>query len=279
MIYDDRIDKRQVRTSFGRAASGYDRAAALQRKVCDKMLSRLNYIKCTPNIILDAGSGTGYGTRKLMTRYATASVLAVDIASAMHFQARSTISYWKQLSVMPYNPVAYVIGDMENMPFNNSCVELIWSNLALQWCNDIKQTFAEAHRVLQPAGLFMFSTFGPNTLKELRQAFRHIDNYSHVNRFIDTRDISDILIQNGFAAPVMDVEYITVAYDDVITVMRDLKAIGAHNVTKGRRRGLTGKAAWQKAINYYETLRIEEKIPATFEVVYGHAWKESNSHT
>jgi malonyl-CoA O-methyltransferase len=145
--------------------------------------------------------------------------------------------------------------------------------LALQWCNDLKQTFAEVRRVLQTGGLFMFSTFGPDTLKELRQAFRHMDDYSHVNRFTDMHDIGDMLVHNGFATPVMDMEYITLTYDDVIGVMRDLKAIGAHNVTQGRRRGLTGKNAWQKAINQYETLRKEGKLPATFEVVYGHAWK------
>ncbi|SCY73690.1 malonyl-CoA O-methyltransferase [Nitrosospira sp. Nl5] len=279
MNYDHTIDKRRVRNAFERAAVSYDRAAVLQREVCDRMLSRLDYIKHTPDVVLDAGSGTGYGTRKLAIRYASAQVLAVDIALAMHTQARPAISWWKQLLVARGNQASYVIGDIEQMPLKDSCAGLIWSNLTLQWCNDLKQTFAEMHRVLQAGGLFMFSTFGPDTLKELRQAFRGIDEYSHVNRFTDMHDIGDMLVHNGFATPVMDMEYITLTYDDVISVMRDLKAIGAHNATQGRRRGLTGKATWQQAISRYETLRVEGKLPATFEVVYGHAWKPQRQKT
>jgi malonyl-CoA O-methyltransferase len=275
--YDYIIDKRQVRNAFERAAPGYDQTAALQREVCERMLSRLDYIKHTTAVILDAGSGTGYGTRKLAMRYANAKVLAIDIAPAMHARARSAISWWRQflavLGNQTGNRAGYVIGDIEQLPLKDSCAGLIWSNLALQWCNDLNHTFAEVHRVLLADGLFMFSTFGPDTLKELRQAFRGIDDYSHVNRFIDMHDIGDMLVHNGFATPVMDMEYITLTYDDVIGVMRDLKAIGAQNATQGRRRGLTGKATWRQAINHYETLRVEGKLPATFEVVYGHAWK------
>jgi malonyl-CoA O-methyltransferase len=271
--YDHTIDKRQVRNSFERAAASYDQAAVLQREVGGRMLSRLDYIKHTPDVILDAGSGTGYGTRQLRLRYPGARTLAVDIAPAMHFQARPSVSWWKQLLAVRGNQTSYVCGDIEQMPLKDSCAGLVWSNLTLQWCNDINRTLAEVHRVLQADGLFMFSTFGPDTLKELRQAFRSADNYSHINRFTDMHDIGDMLVHNGFATPVMDMEYIVLTYDDVTSVMRDLKAIGAHNVTQGRRRGLTGKISWQKGINQYETLRIEGKLPATFEVIYGHAWK------
>ena len=273
MNYDHTIDKRQVRNSFERAAASYDQAAVLQREVGGRMLSRLDYIKHTPDVILDAGSGTGYGTRQLRLRYPGARMLAVDIAPAMHFQARPSVSWWRQLLAVRGNQTSYVCGDIEQMPLKDSCAGLVWSNLTLQWCNDINRTLAEVHRVLQAGGLFMFSTFGPDTLKELRQAFRSADNYSHINRFTDMHDIGDMLVHNGFATPVMDMEYIVLTYDDVTSVMRDLKAIGAHNVTQGRRRGLTGKISWQKGINQYETLRIEGKLPATFEVIYGHAWK------
>jgi malonyl-CoA O-methyltransferase len=244
----------------------------LQREVCDRMLSRLEYIKYMPDVILDAGSGTGYGTRKLLMRYPAARMLAIDIARAMHLQARPPVSWWRQLSGKK-NRTSYVTGDMEQMPFKDSCTGLVWSNLTLQWCNDIKQTFSEVHRVLQTGGLFMFSTFGPDTLKELRQAFGKTDGYSHVNRFVDMHDVGDILVHCGFATPVMDMEYITLTYDSPIGVMRDLKAIGAHNSTAGRRRGLSGKITWQAALDRYETLRDGGKLPATFEVIYGHAWK------
>ena len=277
MNYDHSIDKRQMRNAFDRAAKHYDQSAVLQREVCDRMLSRLDYIKYTPNVILDGGSGTGYGTRKLVMRYPAARMLAIDIAPAMHFHARPAVSWWKQLlsigGTQTGNRTSYICGDIEQLPLKDSCVGLVCSNLALQWCNDIKQTFAEVHRVLQTDGLFMFSTFGPDTLKELRLAFRGADDYSHINRFTDMHDIGDMLVHNGFATPVMDMEYFTLTYDDVMSVMRDLKAIGAHNVTQGRRRGLTGKTAWQKAINHYEMLRASGKLPATYEVIYGHAWK------
>ncbi|MDE2366694.1 MAG: malonyl-ACP O-methyltransferase BioC [Betaproteobacteria bacterium] len=273
MNYDHTIDKRRVRSAFERAAAHYDQAAVLQREVCDRMLSRLDYIKYTPDVILDAGSGTGYGTRKLLMRYPAARMLAMDISMAMHLRARPPVSRWKQLLPARGNQTLYVGGDIEQMPFKDSCAGLVWSNLTLQWCNDMKQTIAEVHRILQVNGLFMFSTFGPDTLKELRQAFRGADEYTHVSRFTDMHDIGDMLVHSGFATPVMDMEYITLTYDDVISVMRDLKAIGAHNATQGRQRGLTGKAAWQNAIDRYEALRKEGKLPATFEVVYGHAWK------
>ncbi|HEX8874089.1 MAG TPA: malonyl-ACP O-methyltransferase BioC [Nitrosospira sp.] len=273
MNYDHTIDKRRVRSAFERAAAHYDQAAVLQREVCDRMLSRLDYIKYTPDVILDAGSGTGYGTRKLLMRYPAARMLAMDISMAMHLRARPPVSRWKQLLPARGNQALYVGGDIEQMPFKDSCAGLVWSNLTLQWCNDMKRTIAEVHRILQINGLFMFSTFGPDTLKELRQAFRGADEYTHVSRFTDMHDIGDMLVYSGFATPVMDMEYITLTYDDVISVMRDLKAIGAHNATQGRQRGLTGKAAWQNAINQYEALRKEGKLPATFEVVYGHAWK------
>jgi malonyl-CoA O-methyltransferase len=266
------IDKRHVRAAFERAAAGYDHVAILQREVCDRMLSRLEYIKFKPDVILDAGSGTGYGTRKLVIRYPAAQLLAMDIAVPMHLQARPPVLWWQKL-LTTKNQTGYVAGDMEQMPVKDSCAGLVWSNLTLQWCNDLKQTFSEVHRVLQSGGLFMFSTFGPDTLKELRQALGKVDGYSHVNRFMDMHDVGDILVHCGFATPVIDMEYITLTYDTPVGVMRDLKAIGAHNATQGRRRGLTGKTAWQVALSQYETLRTGGKLPATFEVIYGHAWK------
>jgi malonyl-CoA O-methyltransferase len=150
---------------------------------------------------------------------------------------------------------------------------MVWSNLALQWVNDPPRTFAEMRRVLMPGGLLMFSTFGPDTLKELRQTFGTLDGHAHVNRFLDMHDIGDALMRAGFAAPVMDMEKVTLTYDDLAGLMRDLKALGAHNANQGRGRGLLGKSAWQRLQQQYEALRRDGKLPATYEVVYGHAWK------
>ncbi|SFW35183.1 malonyl-ACP O-methyltransferase BioC [Nitrosovibrio sp. Nv17] len=267
-------DKRQVRNAFGRAAASYDQAAILQREICDRMLSRLDYVRHVPGLIVDVGSGTGRGSRELRRRYAGATVVALDIALPMHQQARRLAPpRWRALLAGQKGRTRYVCADMEQMPLRDACAGLVWSNLALQWCNDLGPTLGGIHRILQTDGLFMFSTFGPDTLKELRAAFRGTDRYNHVNRFLDMHDIGDMLVHAGFATPVMDMEYFTLTYDDAAAVMRDLKAIGAHTVLQGRRRGLMGRRGWQRAVDTYEALRTDGKLPATFEVVYGHAWK------
>jgi malonyl-CoA O-methyltransferase len=150
---------------------------------------------------------------------------------------------------------------------------MIFSNLAIQWCNDLDAAFEGMHRVLRTDGLLTFSTLGPDTLKELRAASKTDGERVSVSRFFDMHDIGDALVRAGFSAPVLDVERVVLTYDDVIDVMRDLKAIGAHNAADGRGRGLQGRDFLKKITANYEQFRREGKLPATFEVVYGHAWK------
>jgi len=265
------IDKRQVRRAFSRAALQYDAAAVLQREVCSRMLERLDYIKLQPARVLDAGSGTGWGTRQLAQRYPAAQVVAIDIALGMLHAARDQSGWWRKLFSGARQNV--LCADIEALPLAANSMQLIWSNLAVQWCNDLPATLVELQRVLQTEGLLMFSTFGPDTLKELRAAFHGADNYNHVNRFADMHDIGDMLLAAGFAEPVMDMEYITLTYDDVKAVMQDLRSIGAHNATAGRPQGMMGKTAWSMVLQNYEALRRDGKLPATFEIIYGHAWK------
>ncbi|HSS46884.1 MAG TPA: malonyl-ACP O-methyltransferase BioC [Burkholderiales bacterium] len=268
------LDKRLVRLSFERAAATYDQAAVLQREVGARMLSRLDYIKLTPNSVLDAGSGTGHGSRELKQRYPRAKVLALDIALAMLERSRR---HGRWLPFLP-QPIVHLCADIERMPLKAASAGMVWCNLALQWVNQPQRAFAEMHHVLQPGGLLMFSTFGPDTLKELRQAYSGIDGYSHVHRFIDMHDLGDMLVQTGFNTPVMDMEQITLTYVNVVSLMHDLKAIGAHNVSHGRRHGLAGKSLLQTVSRNYEKFRSEGRLPATFEVVYGHAWKPEAPH-
>tara|TARA_B100000686_G_C16805022_1_gene989302 strand:+ start:3587 stop:4483 length:897 start_codon:yes stop_codon:yes gene_type:complete len=271
------LNKRQLRDSFERASAGYEEASMLQREVSDRMLSRLDYIKCDPHFILDAGSGTGYGGRKLAHRYPKGRILALDLALSMHYQARPMVSsWWRKVFSTQKNSTNYVCGDIEQLPIRDSSIDLVWSNLSLQWCNNIEHTFSEMYRVLESEGLFMFSTFGPDTLHELRQAFLSMDDNDHINHFTDMHDIGDILVHSGFDMPVMDMEYITLTYDDLVSVMRELKAMGAHNVLQDRKRGLTGKVGWKKVLNNYESFRKNGKLPVTFELVYGHAWKSGS---
>jgi malonyl-CoA O-methyltransferase len=262
-------DKRQVRRAFERAARSYDDAAVLQREICERMLARLDFVRRQPRSILDAGSGTGYGARRLAERYPGAFIATLDLAHGMLLEARRHGPWWKRwLGGAP----AQVCGDIEALPVQRDWAEMLWSNATLQWVNDLARTFAEARRVLAPGGLFMFSTFGPDTLKEVRAAFAG-DGHTHTNRFTDMHDIGDLLVQGGFANPVMDMEFITLTYDTPLAIMRDLKAIGAHNVTAGRARGLTGRRAWTAALERMEAGRRDGRIPVTFEVIYGHAWK------
>ncbi len=263
------LDKRLLRRSFEKAAAGYDAAAALQHEVCRRMLARLDYIKHEPAAVLDAGSGTGNAIAALRARYPRATLCALDIAFAMVRRARAYAPWWRRLLGRDVVPVC---GDIERLPLRAAAVGMVWSNLALQWVNDPSRAFAEFRRVLAPGGLLMFSTFGPDTLKELRAAYQGIDRYTHVNRFIDMHDLGDMLVHGGFADPVMDMEYVTLTYGDVRALMHDLKTIGAHNVTAGRRPGMTARAALAAVERNYEALRRDGRLPATFEVIYGHAW-------
>jgi malonyl-CoA O-methyltransferase len=263
-------DKRQMRRSFEKAASTYDRTAVLQREVCTRALERLALVKLDPAAIVDAGCGTGFAARALHKRYPRATLVGLDIAAAMLHAFRSRIPYWQRW-IGPSREV-FVCGDHERLPIRSGCVDMIWSNLAFHWANDLTMVIAECQRVLRPGGLLMFTTFGPDTLKELRAAWAG-DGRIHVNRFIDMHDIGDMMIGAGFADPVMDMEYLTLTYADVGTLMRELKAVGAHNVAAGRHRGLTGKRALKEMELRYESFRRDTRLPATFEVIYGHAWQ------
>jgi malonyl-CoA O-methyltransferase len=273
------IDKARARASFGRAADTYDAAAILQKQVRDEMLSRLDLVKLEPTTILDAGCGTGMASLALQKKYPKAQVVSLDFALPMLQKTRkvcTSTGFVNQVKTLfSTEKHGLVCADIESIPLATASVNLAWSNLAIQWCNDLDAALQEFHRVLQPEGLLMFSTFGPDTLKELRVATTQ-ENTTSISRFIDMHDIGDALVRAGFSAPVLDVERFTLTYDDVKSVMRDLKSIGAHNATDGRARGLLGRGFLQKIEASYEQFRRDGKLPATFEVVYGHAWRGKN---
>lgn len=269
------VDKARVRASFDRAASTYDAAAVLQAEVRSRMMSRLDLVKLAPKVILDAGCGTGHASMELLKRFAASRVISLDLAWGMLQQTKSGQPWLKRrLGLMPQS---LLCADIENLPLQSASVELVWSNLAIQWCNDLDRVFTETQRVLQAGGLLMFSTLGPDTLKELRQATSADPNHVHVSRFMDMHDIGDALVRAGYSAPVLDVEHFVLTYDDVLGVMRDLKAIGAHNAAAGRNKGLQGRGFLAKLTENYERFRKDGKLPATFEVIYGHAWKPDTS--
>lgn len=268
--------KQAIRLAFESAAARYDDAAFLQQEIARRLDERLDMMKLSPGRILDAGCGTGFALPLLHRRYPKAELLGLDLARNMLEQARQRLPRpsWRQragrLFSAPATPL--VCADMAHLPLAGNSVDLAWSSLALQWLDQPEAAFREARRVLRPGGLLLFATLGPDTLKELRSAFAGLDGYGHVNRFIDLHDLGDALIHAGFANPVMEMEYITLTYDDLKGLLRDLKGIGAHTVLEGRREGLMGRAEWQRLTGNYERFRQEGRLPATYEVIYGHAW-------
>ena len=259
------IDKRQARQAFSRAAPRYDEVAALQREIAARMLDRLAYIKLQPAVVLDVGAGTGDATHALSRLYPDAQVIALDFALPMLQQTRS------RECPVEARPDC-LCADAERLPLAAGSVDMIFSNATLQWCNDLPGTFQEFLRVLRPNGMLLFSTFGPDTLMELRESWAAVDGGSHVSPFWDMHNIGDAMLEAGLAEPVVDVDRLLLTYEDVPALMRDLKTLGAHNVTRDRQRGLTGKGRLQAMFRAYERFRNDGRLPASYEVVYGHAW-------
>jgi malonyl-CoA O-methyltransferase len=257
------LDAARVRRSFDRAATTYDAAAVLHTEVRGNLLARLDLMKLAPRVAVDAGAGTGHASQALIRRYPKALIIALDSSHRM-LQAAGRRQTWLRR-------FARVCADAAHLPLAEGSVDLIISNLMLQWC-DLDAVFAEFRRVLAPHGLVSFTTLGPDTLRELRSAWRAADSRTHVNQFIDMHDIGDALVRAGFASPVLDVERYTLTYPDLRRVAADLKDTGAHNATMGRARGLTGRRRFAAVEVAYETYRQDGRLPATYEVVFGHAW-------
>lgn len=264
------LDKRRVAATFAAAAERYEQHDAVQREVANRVLEQLDYIKLAPARVLDLGSGTGRCARALATRYRHAAVHQCDIAPPMLALARSRERRWLSRQ-------HFTCADLEALPFREGAFELVFSNLALQWASDLGRAFAECRRVLAPGGVILFTTLGPDTLRELRAAWASVSNAPRVNRFPDMHEVGDALIAHGFADPVMSTEYITVEYADALAVMRDLKGLGAANADRARTRGLTGRRTLAAVGAAYEACRRDGTLPATYEVVFGHAFAAARS--
>jgi len=257
------LDPSHIRRAFGRAATTYEAHAVLQAEVGERLRERLDGVEFAPIRVVDVGSGPGGGSAALHRRFDAAFVIALDLALPM-LQAAA------QHAGMP-PAFARVCADAQALPLADASVDLVHSNLCLQWCEDPGLALAEFRRVLRPGGHLLFSTFGPDTLKELRAAFATADATPHVSRFIDMHDIGDALLASGFRDPVLERDDFTLTYADARTLMRELRAIGATNADTQRVRALTGKTHLQRVVDAYETFRVDGVLPATYEVVYAHA--------
>lgn len=263
-----RLERPEIRASFDRASTTYEAAAVLQAQVADELVNRLEPFNFKPEVVLDLGAGTGRMTSALKKRYRRALVIAVDLAPGMLREARRHQQLLRRFE--------RVCGDATRLPIADASVDVVVSSLMLQWCHPPDEAFAEIRRVLKPGGFVAFSTLGPDTLKELRSAWADADGeqppYNHVNHFTDMHDVGDAVVRAGLSEPVLDVDRVQLTYENALSLMRDLKSIGAHNVTAGRPRGLVGRTKLKRMQDAYETFRRDGRLPATYEVVYGVAW-------
>jgi malonyl-CoA O-methyltransferase len=267
------LDARRARHGFARAAAGYDAVAVLPREIASRMLQRLDYVKRQPGLVVDLGCGTGASLAALGERYPQAEILGLDVCEAMLRVGRRRRSRLRWLLPFLRGPkhASLAAADAQALPLATGTAGLLWSNLMLHWLPDPMAGLREMHRTLERGGLLMFSAFGPDTLKELRACFT--DGHAHTLRFIDLHDYGDMLVECGFADPVMDAERLTLTYPSPEALFDELRRNGSICAATGYRRGLMGRRTWQAVLDAYEARRIEGRLPASFEVVYGHAWK------
>jgi len=298
------IESGVVRRRFNTVASSYPSFSVLQREVARRMLERLEFVKLSPKRILDVGCGTGTDLNLLSQRYPQAQCIGLDLSASMlrmgqvkrswfaHFFSAITNQFLSHLH--PY-PAAYVCADARHIPLQPASVGLLWSNFLLHWMDNPLPALLEMHRVLEVEGLVMFATLGPDTLKEFREAFSKADDALHVHRFLDMHDVGDMLVASGFSDPVMDMEKITLTYESVDAFLKELRGAGSVNALVGRRRGLMGRDKWKKmrvalqgmmelnkrgeAQPTEEHLPHLPRLPITFEIIYGHAWKPKPKFT
>ncbi len=259
-----------VRAAFEKAALHYDKYSILQRIVADRLNESLEQIKINPMTILDLGSGTGYGSKILHKKFTNAHIYQIDFSENM-------LKVSRKKSPVLFSRDHFICADINKLPFKEKHFDLIVSGLTLQWCNNLDVVFFEIRRLLKENGVFLFSSFGPNSLKELRDCWASVDNYVHINAFVDMHDIADALMRTGFMSPILNMEEITLTYNECRQLMRELKYIGAHNINNGRRKTLTGKKRLEKVFQCYESYRTNSVLPATYEVIYGHAWQSSDT--
>ena len=263
------IDTPRLRRAFGRAADGYERVAALQREVASRLLEQLDAIgKRPPACVLDLGCGPGGAAQTIHKQWPKAQVLAVDFALPMLRRIGVRNEWWRPTR----RYVQPICADVAALPFADESADLLFSSLCLQWVADLPRTLAGFRRVLRPGGLLLFSTFGPDTLGELRDAFKLADAGDPVTPFAHIQQIGDALQSAGFRDPVLHRDRFTLTYPDVSALMRELRALGAHNARTDRRRGLMGKARMQRVFDAYETLRSDGVLPSTWEVIYAQAF-------
>jgi malonyl-CoA O-methyltransferase len=257
------VNKPAVAASFGAAARSYDAAAVVQDEIRKRLLGRLDDLVLQPNSLLDLGGGTGVARKDLLQRYPTSRYINCDLSQEMLQYARKA-----------HSADDLVCADAESLPFAKASFDLVFSASTFQWLNALERALLECARVLRPQGLLLFSTFGPDTLKELRSSFAAVDPYPRVNPFLDRQQVNDLLLKNRLSCPHVESEVIRINYANPQQLLRSLKDTGATNQLGGRSRGLLTPRRLQAAVSEYEAYKTEDgQYYASYEVIYGFAWR------
>lgn len=258
------ISFRDVQRGFDRAALRFDEADFVHRVTFDDLLKRLDPLVMQPRRILDLGCATGKGSKRLARHYRASRVIGLDASIAMLREASARRGFF-------YQPVL-LQADARRIPLATGSIDLVFANLLLPWIDDHAACFSEIARVLRKDGVFAFATFGPDSLSELRDAWRLVDNDSHVGVFADMHDIGDAIVRAGLRDPVLDVDRLNVTYRDTGALYRDLRGCGAGNRLRERRRTLTGKTRFREMEKHLATFMTDNVLSLNLELVFGHAW-------
>lgn len=253
--------KLAIARSFSKAAQGYDQSALLQRNIGHQLLAKFDILQKSTTI-LDLGCGTGFFSKQLIQQFSPSLLVGLDLAEGMLRQAKAIVENTQ-----------WLVGDAEFLPIKDESIDFVFSNLALQWCHDFPLVLEEIYRVLKPNGIFLFTTLCEGTLLELKNSWREVDNYIHVNSFIETNDYRVLITESPFFVESCHVQAEVVYYATVTALMGDLKGIGAHNINPNRSKGLTSRKQLSTLIEAYEKYRVENGLPTTYQVFYGYLSK------
>ncbi len=261
----------EVKNAFNRQAKVYDSVAKVQYEIGSRLLERLDYLKIDPHYILDLGSGTGSFSTALQKKYPKAVIVSLDLSHTMLKVAQQKQRwYWSK--------TALVNAAMEALPFKTGHFDLIFSNQVIHWTCSMSRLMKELNRVLTVNGCLLFSTLGPDTFVELKNAWQEVDCYEHRNYFMDMHDLGDVLLGQGFSDPVVDMQWLTVHYSSFLEMNQKLKAQGVRNINSKRNAGMTGRLAWQKVESRFKKIYVQNnKYPLTYEVIFGHGWKQATA--
>ncbi len=263
------LNLRHIRRRFDRAAASFDSADFVHAVTREGLFRRLEPLLLDANSILDLGSATSSTERQLRKRFGRAHIVSLDISHNMLRQGMRKRSWLARASL---SHSSFIQADASHLPFEDQCIDFVFSNLLLPCIDKPDMLFEEVGRVLRKDGVFAFSTLGPDSFLEISRAWSGVDEHAHVNRFLDMHDIGDAAVRSGLRDPVLDVDRLTVRYESSSKLFSDLTRVGARNALQQRNRSLVGKHHFRQMVAALHGNDDDPKITLDLELVYGHCW-------